>query len=100
MPCTSTHALLAAVRRCHDASTATPAHRHLPGSFTIAGNAAVPAVSAAGYSRAHTNVRDYVEANRRHWEDVARLHPSHAFYQFHVERPCPGRAAAHRLDTV
>ena len=44
------------------------------------------------------NVRDYVEANRRHWDEVARLHPSTAFYQFHLERLRSGGTALHRLE--
>jgi 2-polyprenyl-3-methyl-5-hydroxy-6-metoxy-1,4-benzoquinol methylase len=45
-----------------------------------------------------SDARDYVEANRRHWDEVARLHPSTAFYQFLLDRLRSGGTSLHRIE--
>ena len=41
---------------------------------------------------------DYLEANRQHWDEVARLHPSTAFYRFHLDQLRAGGTALRRIE--
>jgi 2-polyprenyl-3-methyl-5-hydroxy-6-metoxy-1,4-benzoquinol methylase len=44
------------------------------------------------------DARPYFEANRRHWNEVARLHPGTDFYRFYLDRIRTGGTSLHQFE--
>lgn len=44
------------------------------------------------------DARPYFEANLRHWNEVARLHPTTDFYRFHLDRIRSGGTSLHQFE--
>jgi len=55
-------------------------------------------MSAGLQSDTMTDVREYMAANREHWDEIARLHPATAFYRFLLDRLRSGESALHRIE--
>jgi SAM-dependent methyltransferase len=44
------------------------------------------------------DARPYFDANLRHWNEVARLHPTTDFYRFHLDRIRSGGTSLHQFE--